>query len=223
MFALVSDKYYISQDSAKVPRLSTSQQQAIKFKTQQSAVNYYKDVSGKNVFKEYEWSILNLENNSIISIENYYKEKKLNIANIDEVPSYDLDEVIRSVAMLLDIKKNSDNKKLVISKKISELDKSISDIMHYIELGTIDESNAVNIINQLRNLRLSRRVLKNTQMSIEIANKMKVTEQEFGNMKQITECVYNARELDEVCLYSDNTISNTQEESEEDSNVKEAV
>lgn len=224
MYVLVSDKYYIGQDNAKVGRLVNVQSQAIEFKTQQSAVNYYKTCN-KILLKDFTWSILNLDDNSIITIDEYYKMKKLSIGNIEtELPVYDLGKVIDYVCTLVDIKKNGDIKKSIISSKISEIDKSISDIIHYVEHGLYDESNAFDLLNQLKNLRIARRSLKNTQMSIDCASKLKLSDTEIENLKKVKDGVYNAREIDESCIFFNPNCNKTcDNEKGNVENVQEAV
>ncbi len=95
---------------------------------------------------------------------------------------------IDRISAITDLISNSDTRKEELINKLSEIDKEIVDIEHYIEFGNFNAYQGWQCFKMLQNALLQRRKYKNEMSVIELIGKCKIDEK---SLQALSETVVN--------------------------------
>ena len=139
---------------------------AVKFETETMANNIYTSSVPKILRNNYNWKIVEIEDENCGSIN---KSKTTQNANpqYTYISTEDLTSVINELSGKFSVLRG--NKEWLLERE-SNLDKQISDVMHWIEFNNFSACEGYKLCKALKNLRLERRRVKNELELINIIN-----------------------------------------------------
>lgn len=161
-YVITNGEFYISQ---KLNNITNDINQAKIFNDISSANVSYKNSVSK-VIKKMNYKVQPIDLNS-----EFYEESDCNLKSISNSYSLvDVEELKDLLSVLSEkfslLKRNKD----FLLRQESNIDKAISDILHYIEFNNFSASDGYKLCKKLKELRLHRRKIKNELELINIIN-----------------------------------------------------
>lgn len=215
---LMSDSeklYYIasSVDTTKYYKRGKNPKSLIKAKNKSEAEKFtlletIDYTSGK---KEYIYSIIPVEDDSEIEQEVVQEDTSIELYNNGSIIDYNESNIFNNInweELLLNLKDISDNIDTYeknVKETMSNIDKEICDIMHYLEFKDLDDNDKIKVATMLQERRRYRRKVKDEYEKILIARSTFLNNSFKNKIKQFCTDVesmnyrhYNPRKLNEL-------------------------
>ena len=197
-------KYYKRGKNPKTLIKAKNKSEAEKF-TLLETMNY---TSGK---KEYMYSIMPVEDDSEIEQEVVQEDTSIELYNNGSIIDYNESNIFNNInweELLLNLKDISDNIDTYeknVKETMSNIDKEICDIMHYLEFKDLDDNDKIKVATMLQERRRYRRKVKDEYEKILIARSTFLNNSFKNKIKQFCTDVesmnyrhYNPRKLNEL-------------------------
>lgn len=146
----------------------------------------------------YMWSTESAANNVLInqmSHKKSYLVKEITVYKSDIAPDITMD--VETIQNFLDIVMDSESHEEELVSMLRKTDRSISDILHYIEMTDLNASAGFKIYKQLKAYQRLRREIKNRLKIVQAVNSLKIDPQVLKSVISFfNERSYRPREID---------------------------